>query len=227
MAPDTLTSPLFTAVLFFGGSLLVLLAIMATAFVRIATVLAILRVAVGLPGIPPASIVTGLSLVLTLFVMAPVGTEVLERSGPLWAALQKEGPQAEGDWKATAALAADAGAPLLGFLRDRADPVEARFFHDLAVRLQKGRGEPVPANGFRVLLPAFVVGELKQAFRIGFLLFVPFVIIDLVVAALITAVGLATLPVVTVALPLKLLLFVLADGWHLVAGNLVKGFIPS
>jgi len=228
-APDagSAISPAVTAFLLAAMSLVLLLALMATAFVRIGTVLAILRLAVGLPSIPPASVVTGLTLVLTLFVMAPVGTEVADRAGPLLTSLEKKGPLSVEDLRASGRLAAEAGAPLLAFLKERADPVEVAFFHDAALRLRKGASAAVEKDSFQVLLPAFVIGELKQAFRIGFLLFIPFLVIDLVVANLLVAIGLTTLQPATVALPLKLLLFIMADGWHLVAGNLVKGFLPS
>ena len=199
---------------------------MATAFVRISTVLAILRVALGAPSIPPASVVAGLSLILTLFIMAPVGERIIDKAGPLFTHIQESDLQMqsmtnEGIEKTMGHVRESIG-PLVGFLKKMADESEVEFFHQSAIRLGNTDARK---DSFLVLLSAFVIGELKHAFRIGFLLFVPFVIIDLVIVNIIFAIGIHTLQPAAVALPLKLLLFFLADGWSLIAGGLIRGFV--
>jgi len=216
-------SSLTTIVFLAAASLLLLIGLMATAFVRIATVLAILRVAIGAPSVPPASVIAGLSLILTLFVMAPVGEAVLDRARPLFESLQQQEQSGLQDFDSIREKALNAIAPLVDFMKKTADEKEVEYFHQAAVDLGN---RDAKEDSFLVLLSAFVTGELKHAFRAGFLLFVPFVIIDLVVVNIIFAIGLTTLQPATVALPLKLLLFLLADGWHLVAGGLIKGFVP-
>ena len=195
------------------------LLVMATAFARIVIVLALLRTAIGAQGVPPNPVLIGLALFLTLFVMQPV----LERSWQSGLA-----PLAEGRIGELEGLAA-AAEPFRGFMAAQVRDSDLALFLDLAgapplPEAETPRPEQLP---WRALLPAFLVGELKRAFEIGFLLFLPFLVIDLVVASLLMSLGMMMLPPNVVALPFKLIFFVLVDGWRLVAGSLVQGFVGS
>ncbi len=187
------------------------LLVMVTAFARIAIVLSLLRSAIGAQGIPPNPVLIGLALFLTLFVMQPV----FEASWTRGLA-----PLAEGRIGELAGLEA-AAEPFRRFMAAQTREPDLGLFLDLA-------GLPAPPAidqaPWRALVPAFLVGELKRAFEIGFLLFLPFLVIDMVVASLLMSLGMMMLPPSVVSLPFKLIFFVLVDGWRLVAGSLVQGF---
>ena len=185
--------------------------IMMTSFTRIVVVLSLLRTALGTATAPPNSVIIALALFLTAFVMGPVLQKSYDDGiKPLIAnqlgvedALQK------------------ASVPLRGFMQKNVREKDLKLFMDLS-------GEPPPATpeqmSMRILIPAFMISELKRAFEIGFLLFLPFLIIDLVVASVLMSMGMMMLPPAMISLPFKLLLFVLVDGWSLLAQNLVAGF---
>jgi flagellar biosynthetic protein FliP len=187
------------------------LLVMVTAFARIAIVLSLLRSAIGAPGIPPNPVLIGLGLFLTLFVMEPV----LQQS---WS--QGLLPMSEGRLGELAGLQA-AAEPFRAFMAAQVRDADLSLFLDLAQLPAPAEADQAP---WRALVPAFMVSELKRAFEIGFLLFLPFLVIDLVVASLLMSLGMMMLPPSVVALPFKLLFFVLVDGWRLVAGSLVQGF---
>src|SRR5262249_53472915 len=178
-------------------------------------VLSILRNALGAPEVPPAIVITGLALVLSLAVMAPVGAEVYREVEP---ALSKKDPAALAD------AAGRAREPVRRFLAKHAHARDVEAFRDVARRL---RGAAAAADDLAVLAPAFVTSELKEAFVIGFLVFLPFLVIDLLVSAVLASLGLASLPAPAVALPFKLLLFVLVDGWLLLSRGLMLGYISA
>lgn len=187
------------------------LLVMATAFARIVIVLALLRSAIGAPGIPPNQVLIGLALFLTFFVMQPV----LDASWTAGIQPMMEGRIGEMDGLAAAAE------PFRAFMAANVRDQDLALFLDLA-RLPP---PPTPAEApWRALVPAFMVSELKRAFEIGFLLFLPFLVIDLVVASLLMSLGMMMLPPSVVSLPFKLIFFVLVDGWTLVSGSLVQGF---
>ena len=190
------------------------LLVMATAFTRIVIVLALLRTAIGAQGVPPNPVIIGLALFLTLFVMQPV----LEESWRLGLA-----PLAEGRIGEMEGLAA-AAEPFRRFMAAQVREQDLALFLDLAGAPAAVAADQAP---WRALLPAFLAGELKRAFEIGFLLFLPFLVIDLVVASLLMSLGMMMLPPNVVALPFKLIFFVLVDGWRLVSGALVQGFAAS
>lgn len=178
-------------------------------------VLSILRSALGAPQVPPSSAVTGLALVLSLAVMAPVAEAA-------WAAAGR-GAEAGAD----GALEAGARAvvPLKAFLGRFARADDREAFLDLARRLRPpGREAEVADDDLSVLAPAFMVSELRRAFTIGFLVFLPFLVVDLVVANVLLALGLTQLSPTSVALPLKLLLLVSVDGWRLLARGLALSY---
>ncbi|WP_149535827.1 flagellar type III secretion system pore protein FliP [Siccirubricoccus phaeus] len=190
------------------------LLVMATAFTRIVIVLSLLRSAIGAQGVPPNPVLIGLALFLTLFVMQPA----LEAS---WqAGIQ---PLMEGRIGEMEGLAA-ATEPFREFMAGQVREGDMALFLDLAHLPpvpEDARPEQLP---WRALLPAFLVSEMKRAFEIGFLLFLPFLVIDMVVASLLMSLGMMMLPPNLVSLPFKLIFFVLVDGWRLVAGSLVQGF---
>jgi flagellar biosynthetic protein FliP len=197
---------LMTAVTLLPGILL-----MMTAFTRIVIVLAILRQAIGAGQAPPNQVLIGLSLFLTFFVMGPVidrvNTEGLQ-------------PYMAGTIDATTALNRGVE-PLKGFMLDQTRESDIATF----VRISGGKGFDKPEDvPLRILVPAFATSELKSAFQIGFLIFIPFVIIDLVVASVLMSMGMMMLSPVLISLPFKLMLFVLVDGWALVMGTLASSF---
>jgi flagellar biosynthetic protein FliP len=197
---------LMTAVTLLPGIVL-----MMTAFTRIVIVLAILRQALGAGQAPPNQVLIGLSLFLTLFVMGPVVDKVNAE------AVQ---PYLAGTIDATTALERGA-VPLKRFMLDQTRESDIATF----VRISGGQGFDKPEDvPLRILVPAFATSELKSAFQIGFLIFIPFVIIDLVVASVLMSMGMMMLSPVLISLPFKLMLFVLVDGWSLVMGTLAGSF---
>ena len=187
------------------------LLVMVTAFSRIAIVLSLLRSAIGAQGVPPNPVIIGLALFLTLFVMQPV-LEASWQAGLL--------PMIEGRLGELQGLSA-AAEPFRRFMAANVRDADLALFHDLG---QLPLPETPERAEWRALVPAFLVGELKRAFEIGFLLFLPFLVIDMVVASLLMSLGMMMLPPSVVSLPFKLIFFVLVDGWRLVAGSLVQGF---
>ena len=192
-------------------TLLPAILLMMTAFTRIVIVLAILRQAIGAGQTPPNQVLVGLALFLTLFVMAPVVTKINTEAAQ---------PYLEGTIESQVALER-AIVPLKGFMLEQTRESDIATF----VRISGGKGFAKPADvPLSILVPAFMTSELKTAFQIGFLLFIPFVIIDLVVASVLMSMGMMMLSPVLISLPFKLMLFVLVDGWSLVMGTLAASF---
>lgn len=188
------------------------LLVMLTAFTRIVIALSLLRTALGLQQSPPNMVLIGLALFLTLFVMQPTLERVWsEGIEPLVAERIDE----------RTALERMAG-PLREFMLRQAREKDLELFFEIA---QLPPPEDPLATPLRVLVPAFVIGELRRAFEIGFLLYLPFLVIDLVVASVLMSMGMMMLPPVMISLPFKLIFFVLVDGWHLLVGSLVQGFV--
>jgi flagellar biosynthesis protein FliP len=185
--------------------------IMMTSFTRIVVVLSLLRTAMGTATAPPNSVVISLALFLTAFVMGPVLTQVYN-----------VGVQPLVNNQITVNEAFDrASVPLRAFMEKNVREKDLQLFMDMS-------GEKPPATpqdlSMRILIPAFMISELRRAFEIGFLLFLPFLIIDLVVASVLMSMGMMMLPPVVVSLPFKLIFFVLVDGWTLVAGSLIQSY---
>lgn len=185
--------------------------LMATSFTRIVVVLSLLRSAIGIPQLPPNQVLLGLSLFLTMFVMAPTITKVNND------AIQ---PYMAGTITSDQALTAGA-APVRSFMLSQTREADLQLFLDLSKRPRPDTMDAIPTE---VILPAFVTSELKTAFTMGFLLFVPFLVIDLVVASALMAMGMVMVSPTQIALPFKLLLFVLVDGWVLIVSTLVRSF---
>jgi flagellar biosynthetic protein FliP len=185
--------------------------IMTTSFVRIVVVLGLLRTALGLQQSPPNAVIISLALFLTAIVMGPT----FQRS-------YEEGIKPLMDQQMELPAAFDAaGAPVKAFMLTQVDQDDLALF----VRLSRVERPPTVQDlPLRVVTPAFMISELKRAFEIGFLLFIPFLVIDLVVASVLMSMGMMMLPPVVVSLPFKLIFFVLVDGWRLVCGSLVESF---
>lgn len=182
-----------------------------TSFTRIVIVMSFLRQALGTPSLPPNQVVIALSLALTGFVMAPTFTQVsndalepyLEDQIPGKVALEK------------------GSAPVLRFLLRQTRPDDLRLFYDLSGRPRPTTAEEVPIS---IAVPAFMVSELTTAFRMGLFLFIPMLVIDLLISSVLMALGMMMVPPAMVSLPLKVGVFLLADGWHLLVQSLVRSF---
>jgi flagellar biosynthetic protein FliP len=187
--------------------------VMMTSFTRIIVVLSFLRSALGTQQAPPNQVLIGLALFLTVFVMAPVYHEINEQAIKPYL-----------DNQITQEQAQELGArPLKSFMLKQTREKDLALFVGLARTEQPQNAEAVSLS---VLVPAFIISELKTAFQIGFLLYVPFLIIDMVVASTLMSVGMFMLPPVMISLPFKILLFVMVDGWYLVVKSLVESFHP-
>ncbi|MFL5288158.1 MAG: flagellar type III secretion system pore protein FliP [Rhodopila sp.] len=187
------------------------LLVMMTSFTRIVIVLSLLRNALSTQGTPPNVVLIGMALFLSFFVMQPT----LEQS---WTnGIQ---PMSEGRMAETQGIQL-ATEPFRQFMTQNVRDQDLNFFMTLAHQEPVKDNEAVP---WRILVPSFLVGELRRAFEIGFLLFLPFLVIDMVVASVLMSLGMMMLPPSAVSLPFKLIFFVLVDGWRLVAGSLVQSF---
>lgn len=185
--------------------------ILVTSFTRIVIVLSLLRKALGTMQSPPNQVIIGLSLFLTIFIMAPV-----------WRDVNQNAVQPYLDKKITSEQAMEVAAkPIRKFMFRQTREKDLALFVNMAGIKRPDTVADIPTT---VLIPAFVISELKTAFQIGMLLYVPFLVIDMVVASVLLSMGMMMLPPIMVSLPFKLMLFVLADGWHLIVGSVVKSF---
>jgi flagellar biosynthesis protein FliP len=185
--------------------------LMATSFTRIVVVLSLLRSAIGIPQLPPNQVLLGLALFLTLFIM-----------GPVWSRINTNALQPYLAGTMTAEKAVEEGSkPLREFMLGQTSESDLEVFLEMSQGPRPQTAADVPTEA---LLPAFVMSELRTAFTMGFLLFIPFLVIDLVVASALMAMGMVMVSPTQIALPFKILLFVLVDGWVLIVQSLVKSF---
>ena len=231
------TDPFSLIVLFVGLSLLPFVAMIATSYLKIVVVMPLIRNALGIQSIPPNMVINALAMILTFYIMAPVASES-------WGIAQKElGKQAASASGATqaakppnqqpAALSISteaigkAAEPFRKFLSDHTSARERAFFVSTAETLWGKNGEPavVDSESFYILLPSFCVSELTKAFQIGFLVYLPFIAIDIIVSNILLAMGMMMVSPVTISLPFKLLLFVMVNGWTLLIQGLVRGYL--
>jgi type III secretion protein R len=202
-------------------SLAPFVAVMVTSFTKIVVVLSLLRTALGLQQTPPNVVINGMALVLTLYVMYPVMLDVADR----WKSSGQTATTAARDTDRMLGAIDAVKEPLRTFLIKHSAPRERAFFQKTAQRMVgEQRADQVGENDFIVVIPAFTVSELVSAFQIGFLIFLPFLVIDLVVSNILLAMGMMMLSPVTVSLPFKLLLFVLIDGWVKLSHGLVLSY---
>jgi flagellar biosynthetic protein FliP len=208
---DTLSVPIQIVILLTLLTLLPAVVMSITPFLRIAIVLHFLRQALGTQTTPSNQVLLGLSLFLTIVIIQPVALDMYHQG---WEPLQKN--------TLTTEQAFDAGAkPLKTFMMRFAREKDVALFLDISHAPRPRTPEELP---LQVLIPAYIVSELKAGFQIGAVLFLPFLVIDLVVASVTLSIGMIQLPPVMISAPFKILLFVLADGWNLVLGSLMKGF---
>lgn len=204
--------PIQTLLFFTALSFLPAVLLMMTGFTRIVIVLSLLRQALGTQSAPPNQVIVGLSLFLTFFVMGPTLDKVYTEAYV---------PYSSGSLSFEQALS-NAEAPMRSFMAKQTRQTDFSLFAKLAKLDDKATVQTAP---LRVLVPAFVISELKSAFQIGFMIFIPFLVIDIVVASILMSLGMMMLSPVLVALPFKLMLFVLADGWNLLVGSLAASFV--
>ncbi len=207
----SLTSTLQIMLLIMVISLAPSILIMVTSFTRIIVVLHFTRTAVGMQTTPPNQVMIGLALFLTVFLMAPIFSEINEQ------AIQ---PLSAGE--ITQEEAFERGIePLRGFMFDQTDTKDLKLFLKIAGYSSLESRDDCPTS---VLIPAFIISELRMAFIIGFIIYIPFIIIDMVVASTLMSMGMMMLPPTTISMPFKILLFIMADGWNLVIEQLIATF---
>lgn len=195
-------------ILSFAPAILLLM----SSFTRIVIVLSFLRQAIGVSQLPPNQIIVGLSLFLTFFIMAPTYERI--HTEALTPFMSDKIGYDEFLGKSSQEL----GAFMLKYTKEK----DLALFMNLAGLKRPASEKDIP---FRVIVPSFAISELKRAFQIGFLLYVPFLVIDLVIASILMSAGMMMLPPIFISLPFKLMLFVLVDGWNLLTGSLIKGFL--
>ena len=209
---STYSVPIQTLLFFTALSFLPAVLLMMTGFTRIVIVMGLLRQALGTQSSPPTQVIIGLSLFLTLFVMGPTLDRVYNEAYKPFTQNQLTFEQAVERGQA----------PLRQFMTKQTRQSDFQLFARLAKLPEGTTADNAP---LRVLVPAFVISELKTAFQIGFMIFIPFLVIDMVVASVLMSLGMMMLSPVLVALPIKLMLFVLADGWNLLIGSLAASFV--
>lgn len=185
--------------------------LMMTCFTRLVVAFSFLKKALGTQTTPPNQVLIGLSLFLTLFIMSPVFTKINDVAVKPYLAEQISAEQA----------IENGSKPLRSFMFKQTREKDLALFMSLAKLNKPQSKEEVPTT---ILIPAFMISELKTAFQIGFVLFLPFLVIDMVVASVLLSMGMMMLPPIMISLPFKLLLFILVDGWHLIVGSLIKSF---
>ena len=233
------TDPFSLIILFVGLSLLPFVAMVATSYLKIVVVMSLIRNALGIQSIPPNMVVNALAVILTFFIMAPMASEswniakvelakvrqAAATSGP--SAAQPSAVPPSSFFFETDAIA-KAAEPFRDFLAKHTSDRERAFFVSTAERLwAKDEDEPatVDPDSFYILIPSFCVSELTKAFQIGFLVYLPFIAIDIIVSNILLAMGMMMVSPVTISLPFKLLLFVMVNGWTLLIQGLVRGYV--
>ena len=234
------TDPFSLIVLFVGLSLLPFVAMVATSYLKIVVVMSLIRNALGIQSIPPNMVINALAMILTFYIMAPIMSES-------WTVAKDELNRAAAQQKANNATSkplnrqnagspnyffdtdavAKAAEPFRRFLSEHTAARERVFFISTAETLWGKDGEPatVDPESFYILLPSFCVSELTKAFQIGFLVYLPFIAIDIIVSNILLAMGMMMVSPVTISLPFKLLLFVMVNGWTLLIQGLVRGYL--
>ncbi|MGH2900355.1 MAG: flagellar type III secretion system pore protein FliP [bacterium] len=181
-----------------------------TCFVRFIVVLGFVRTGIGTPAAPPNQVLVGLALFMSVFVSAPVATEIYDRAGRAYLAGQIDEKQA---FEA-------ATPPLRAFLVHHTTEADLTLFYEVSTSPRPSTIDEVP---LKIAIPAFILSELRLAFKIGLTILLPFLVIDLVAATILTSLGMVMVPPQVIALPIKLLVFVMIDGWHLVVQSLMRG----
>ena len=235
------TDPFALIVLFVGMSLLPFVAMIATSYLNIVVVMSLIRNALGIQSIPPNMVINALAMILTFYIMAPVlseswdiaKTEMAARKPAAEVRAGQTGARSAGQPADPSALAPDLAAvsaasePFRTWLSNHTPERQRAFFVRTAEQLWGKDGEPaeIDHESFYILIPSFCVGELTKAFQIGFLVYLPFIAIDIIVSNILLAMGMMMVSPVTISLPFKLLLFVMVDGWTLLVQGLIRGYV--
>ena len=215
------TDPFALIALLVGLSLVAFVAMIATSYLKIVVVISLVRNALGIQSIPPNMVVNALALILTFYIMAPV-------VGESWDLFNKYREENKPEKEYRTDLALKAAEPLRQWLVRQTSDRECAFFVTTAERLwakpdeEKAKVDP---DSFHILIPSFCVSELTKAFQIGFLVYLPFIAIDIIVSNILLAMGMMMVSPVTISLPFKLLLFVMVNGWTLLIQGLIRGYI--
>ena len=218
--------PLLLMVALAGLSVIPFVLIMVTSFVKLAVVLSVVRQAIGTQQIPPTPVLTGLATVLTVYIMMPVGLDMYHDVRERMIAPSFKNFSME-TFKAAqiTELVGVGQEPLRQFLVRHAHLRERDMFFKLAWKMRKPRDRAMLTDqDWSIVVPAFVISELKESFQIGFILFIPFLVVDMVTANILMALGMQMLSPTTISLPFKILLFVMVDGWYLITRGLVLGY---
>ena len=227
------TDPFSLIVLLVGLSLLPFVVMVATSYLKIVVVMSLIRNALGIQSIPPNMVINALAMILTFYIMAPMCSETwqiakteLAKNQPASAEAPSGVPAQQGFALDTEAIA-KASEPFRDFLSHHTSDRERAFFVRTAEQLWSKDGEPaeVDRESFYILIPSFCVSELTKAFQIGFLVYLPFIAIDIIVSNILLAMGMMMVSPVTISLPFKLLLFVMVDGWTILIQGLVRGYL--
>lgn len=210
-SPKQISTALQVLVLLTVLSMAPAILLMTTCFTRIVIVLGFIRQAMGTQNMPPTQIILGLSLFLSFFIMSPTFNRINEEA--LQPYLKEQISQSEALEKGIA--------PMRTFMLSQVREEELTLLTELTMKNEPVRQEDIPTM---TLIPAFMMSELKRAFMMGFMIYIPFLVIDMIVASVLMSMGMMMLPPVIISMPFKLLLFVLVDGWNLVVGSLIKSF---
>jgi type III secretion protein R len=215
--PSMTIDPFYVVVGLLILSLAPFAALMVTSYVKLSIVLSLVRNALGIQQIPPNMVINGLALILSIYIMAPVGMEMFD--------IISDSFQANKDFETIVRGAGKAREPLRQFLLKHSEKKERLFFAQSAKKLWNNEtAKKMKDNDLMVLVPSFTVHELTSAFKTGFLIYLPFIIIDLIVSNILLAMGMMMLSPMTISLPFKLLLFVLTDGWTKLIHALVLSY---
>ena len=232
------TDPFALIVLFVGMSLLPVVAMIATSYLNIVIVMSLIRNALGIQSIPPNMVINALAMILTFYIMAPVFSESWDIASAEMAARKPAAAASSGQavampqgtagpYAPDPAVLAKAAEPFRTWLSNHTPEKQRAFFVRTAEQLWAKDGEPaeIDHDSFYILVPSFCVAELTKAFQIGFLVYLPFIAIDIIVSNILLAMGMMMVSPVTISLPFKLLLFVMVDGWTLLVQGLIRGYV--
>lgn len=219
--------PLVLLVTLAALSLVPFVVMMITSFVKIAVVLALIRSALGTQQVPPNIVITGLAMILTIYIMVPVGYDIYNVAGNVINQGTNQPLLSQASVQLLTKAVKEGKEPVRDFLLKHVHSQERSLFFNLSRKLRKSDEErkEITDRDFINLIPAFVVSELTEAFQIGFIIFLPFLVIDLVVANILLSLGMFQISPITISLPFKLLLFVLVDGWHIITRGLILGYV--
>ncbi len=226
------TDPFALIILLIGMSLLPFVAMIATSYLKIVVVMSLIRNALGIQSIPPNMVLNALAMILTFYIMAPVCSDswnIIKEERAAMAQRQAEGaaPQPGQPFYETD-IVEKAANPFREWLRKQVGDKERAFFVNTAERLwakEDGKEAEIDPDSLYILLPSFCVSELTKAFQIGFLVYLPFIAIDIIISNILLAMGMMMVSPVTISLPFKLLLFVMVDGWTLLIQGLVRSYV--